>query len=151
MPTDYYIRKQDKLVDINMPKFLMIVITVFLFFVIPAQFISYYKANPEELDKTIAKLTNSEYVAAKTNNNNNNAAPTSQNNNGRVAGVSTSSEESDILGQIFGDVNLQEKSTQYALLGGFFISISFFTILYLLSTEKKTKRHYYAKNKFEYY
>jgi hypothetical protein len=141
MNPDYY-KRQDKLIDLDVTKFLIILVTVFVTVIIPAQLITYFQKNPNELDNIIANIT---HKPSSTNQNT---------NSGRVAGISTSasasSEEASVLG-IFGDINLYDQSTQYLMLGGFFISISLLTIGYLLATEKKPKKkHYYATRRFEY-
>jgi hypothetical protein len=145
----YSHRKQDKLIQLDTPKILVITITVVIFFVIPVQIISFLKQNPEELRKLLKPKEETVQTSATQSVNLQNSNEKSE--PGRVAGVSTSASKDGFLEEVMGNINLADRSTQYSLLGGFFISISIFSLIYLLSTEKKPKKkHHYQKNRFEY-
>ncbi len=122
----------DKLiVDLDLLKFLMIIITVFLFFVIPAQVITHIQSNsslPKQSDEIVVAQT----VEQQTN-------PTTDidNSEGRVAGAIT---------QNANPANNKNNQAQlFAILGIFFVGISILSIGYLAFFDKEPiqKSNYY--------
>lgn len=130
MHKDFYHQpKQNFKVDITLPKFLVIVITVMAFFVIPVQVIS------------LAKTSRENSVNASNTISYNNIVPTSQQPNSnfpRVAGDSTAVTSNPNQSSGNG-IDFSDKSTQYAVLGIFFMSISFISLAYLFVVERQNK------------
>ena len=131
MHKDFYHQpKQNFKVDITLPKFLVIVITVMAFFVIPVQVISLSKSKQ---DNSISASNTVSYTTPSTTKTE--TKPSTQ-PSGRVAGESTTGTDKS---NTSGGLDFSSKSTQYAVLGVFFMSISFISLAYLFVSESQKK------------
>ncbi len=128
---------EEPIIDISVPKLLVIIITVMVFFVIPAQVISLYKSNPEAINEPIQEIT-----ASLRNEKENNQVEVSS--EGRVAGASTSI---DIIATENPSTPiLKNQSFLIGGLGIFFLLLSVGGIGYLLELNKQYKK----KSKYYY-
>lgn len=135
--------------EITPLKIMVAMITVLVFFVIPAQLITFLKNNPNELDRFVSTITNRTYVPDIDTANRNNAT-------GRVAGTATPnattptlsvSDEKDnnILSSFLSNINLQDESTRYSALGIGMVLVSTSILIFLIATDKNKNRN----NEFE--
>jgi uncharacterized protein YpmB len=126
MHKNYSKPKEGLYIDLNLQKFLVIIITVMVSLVIPIQLITYNKANADSKDNVEVSQDYSDET---------------ETNQGQVAGISTQRGSSNEVQGILGiDMNLKSKSTQYTILGVFFVVLSLTSLYYLYSTEKNYKR-----------
>jgi hypothetical protein len=126
MYNDLYTKKYNKPqlhVDLDLPKFLMIIITVVGAFVLPAMTGTY-------LMKSNTDNSNSEGIIQV-------AQASSSSSEGKVAGASTSKNEVELFG-----VDFAKKENQLIGLGVVFLLLSIITVLYLLGLDKETDKNY---------
>ncbi|GAB4283897.1 MAG: hypothetical protein Kow0081_0740 [Candidatus Dojkabacteria bacterium] len=115
----YATKKQpEKVIDLNLPKILVIMITIISFFVLPAQIITYSKMQSNQVTPTDIVVADSKKGNAE---------------NGRVAGASTSAISQAAEGIT---IDFSDRSTQFILMGGFFTITAVATLLYLVQSEK---------------
>jgi predicted PurR-regulated permease PerM len=127
MYADFY-HKKEKTVDITFPKLLVVMITVMIFFVFPAQIITAYRSQPEIFSDAVAEMRETlPFLNEKQD-------------TGQVAGASTSSAIQQVNASTGETSNGGgTESTSFAVLGVFFLSVSIVAIWYLKQTEKNYK------------
>lgn len=126
MYADFY-HKKEKTIDISFPKLLIVMITILLFFVFPAQIITAYKTQPDLFDDAVAKFTQ-------------NLPFLNSEEEGQVAGASTSGMISPVNASSGDSTETgSNDSSMFAVLGVFFLGVSVIAIWYLKQTEKDYK------------
>ncbi len=123
---------EEPLIDISVPKILVIIITVMVFLVIPAQVITLHKSDPEALQEPIEAISQ---IFDRDEEN----SDVQVSDNGRVAGMSTSINQDDNSPTL-----LENTSFLLAGLGIFFLLFSIGGIGYLIQLNKEYK----LKNSF---
>ncbi|MCA9387066.1 hypothetical protein KC669_03460 [Candidatus Dojkabacteria bacterium] len=123
-------QQNEKTIDLDFPKALVIMITIMLFFVLPAQLFTINQKNPNAIKNLSSTIENALNINQSENISENNSE-------GRVAGTSTTV---SLTLEKDNDSLLNSKSFPFVGLGVFFILVSLLGIGYLIKTEKKYKQ-----------
>lgn len=136
--------------EITPLKLMVAALTVILFFVLPAQIITFFQQNPNEWNRFKAQITNTQYIPEPT------TGVVAGASAGRVAGTSTSNatvsgNNDNILVNIqesLSKINLSDESTRYSALGLGMVAISSIILVYLVATEKRGNANDSYENKY---
>lgn len=125
-------QQNEKVIDLDFPKTLVIMITVLLFFVLPAQLITVHQKDPQAFSHINALVEDALNINQVDN------VSASDQPEGNVAGASTTISLFD--GSSETSNSLRSKSPYFLGLGMFFLVISILGIAYLMNTEKDYKQ-----------
>jgi len=135
MHKDFYHQKDyDLRADITFGKLLLIMVTIFAFFVLPAQLITYYQNDRDGFEETFAFLGFENDATVRANSVNASGSNPSEDSlsssSGRVAGASTSIEETSTF-------NLNDSNFLLAGVGVSLVLLSLSLLVHLVQTEKR--------------